>query len=70
MLIIGGRADAMLGTPLGGILASDSFWIVLIGISILIWALYTGHAVWKFMQTTAMIALLLICALMSWVSFG
>ena len=69
MLIIGGRAGAMLGKPLGGILASDNFWIVLIGIGTLIWALYTGRSVWKFMQTAAVVALLLICALMSWVSF-
>jgi len=68
MLIIGGRAGAMLGKPLGGILASDNFWIVLIGIGTLIWALYTGRSVWKFMQTAAVVALLLICALMSWVS--
>jgi len=69
MLIIGGRAGAMLGKPLGGVLASDNFWIVLIGMGTLIWALYTGRSVWKFMQTAAVIALLLICALMSWVSF-
>ena len=69
MLIIGGRAGAMLGKPLGGVLASDNFWIVLIGIGTLIWALYTGRSVWKFMQTAAVVALLLICALMSWVSF-
>ena len=69
MLIIGGRAGAMLGTPLGGILATANFWIVLIGIGTLIWALYTGRSVWKFMQTAAVVALLLICALMSWVSF-
>jgi len=69
MLIIGGRAGAMLGKPLGGILASDNFWIVLIGFGTLTWALYTGRPVWKFMQTAAVVALLLICALMSWVSF-
>jgi len=68
MLIIGGRAGAMLGKPLGGILASDNFWIVLIGIGTLTWALFTGRSVWKFMQTAAVVALLLICALMSWVS--
>lgn len=68
MLIIGGRAGAILGKPLGGLLASDNFWIVLIGIGTLIWALYTGRSVWKFMQTAAVVALLLICVLMSWVS--
>ena len=69
MLIIGGRAGAMLGKPIGGILALDHFWIILIGIGTLIWALYTGRSVWKFMQTAAVIALLLIVVMMTWVSF-
>lgn len=68
MLIIGGRAGAMLGKPIGGILASSHFWIVLIGMGTLIWALYTGKSIWKIMQTSAVIALLLVCILMSWVS--
>ncbi len=68
MLIIGGRAGAMLGKPIGGILASSHFWIVLIGMGTLIWALYTGKSVWKIMQTSAVIALLLVLILMSWVS--
>jgi len=68
MLIIGGRAGAMLGKPIGGILASSPFWIVLIGMGTLIWALYTGKSVWKIMQTSAVIALLLVLILMSWVS--
>lgn len=68
MLIIGGRAGAMLGKPIGGILASNHFWIVAIGIGTLIWALYTGKSVWKIMQKSAVIALLLIVILMTWVS--
>lgn len=68
MLIIGGRAGAMLGKPIGGILASDRFWIVSIGLGTLIWALYTGKSIWKIMQKTAVIALLLIVILMTWVS--
>jgi putative hydroxymethylpyrimidine transporter CytX len=69
MLIIGGRAGAMLGKPLGGLLASDQFWIILIGMGTLIWALYTGKPIWKIMQTSAVIALLLIVVLMTGVSF-
>ncbi len=68
MLIIGGRAGAMLGKPIGGILASNNFWIVAIGIGTLIWALYTGKSVWKIMQKSAVIALLLIVIMMTWVS--
>jgi putative hydroxymethylpyrimidine transporter CytX len=70
MLIIGGRAGAMLGTPFGGILASSQFWIVLIGMGTLLWALGTGKSLWKILQTTAVIALLLVIVLMSWVCFG
>jgi NCS1 family nucleobase:cation symporter-1 len=68
MLIIGGRAGAMLGEPAGGLLASSRFWIVIIGLGTLLWALYTGKAIWKMMQTTAVIALLLVVVLMTWVS--
>ena len=68
MLIIGGRAGAMLGKPIGGFMASDKFWIVTIGLGTLIWALYTGKSIWKIMQKTAVIALLLTVILMTWVS--
>jgi putative hydroxymethylpyrimidine transporter CytX len=68
MLIIGGRAGAMLGASLGGWPASDRFWIVLIGVGTLVWALYTGKTVWKIMQTAAVIALLLVVTVMTWVS--
>ncbi len=70
MLIIGGRAGAMLGKPFGGMLASSQFWIVLIGMGTLLWALGTGKSIWKKLQTSAVIALLLLIVLMSWVSFG
>jgi putative hydroxymethylpyrimidine transporter CytX len=69
MLIIGGRAGAMLGNPLGGLWASQHFWIVVIGLGTLIWALYTGRTIWKVMQTAAVIGLLLVVILMTWVSF-
>jgi putative hydroxymethylpyrimidine transporter CytX len=69
MLIIGGRAGAMLGQSLGGVWASKSFWIVLIGLGTLLWALYTGRTIWKVMQTAAVIGLLLVVILMTWVSF-
>lgn len=68
MLIIGGRAGAMLGQHIGGILASDRLWIVLIGVGTLVWALYTGRPIWKIMQTTAVIALLLVVIMMTWVT--
>ena len=69
MLIIAGQAGAELGKPVGGILASSHFWIVLTGIATLLWALYTGKSIWKIMQTSAVIALLLLCVMMSAVSF-
>ena len=70
MLIIGGRAGAMLGQSAGGLLATDHFWIVAIGSGTLLWALYTGKPIWKLMQTAAVIALLLVIILMTWVSVG
>jgi NCS1 family nucleobase:cation symporter-1 len=68
MLIIGGRAGAMLGNSIGGVLASNHFWIVAIGLGTLIWAFYTGKPIWKIMQKAAVIGLLLIVILMTWVS--
>ncbi len=70
MLIIGGRAGAALGASAGGILATNAFWIVAIGIATLLWALGTGKTVWKLLQTAAVIALSLVILAMSWVSFG
>ena len=69
MLIIGGRAGAMLGGPMGGVWASGRFWIVVIGVGTLLWALYTGKWIWKIMQTSAVIALVAIMAVMTWVTF-
>lgn len=70
MLIIGGRAGAALGKPLGGVFATDAFWVVLIGFGTLLWALWTGKRVWKILQTVSVAALLLVVVLMTWVAFG
>jgi putative hydroxymethylpyrimidine transporter CytX len=70
MLIIGGRAGAALGKPLGGIVASDPFWIVAIGAGTLAWALWTGRTPWKVLQNVSVLALLLVIAAMTWVAFG
>jgi len=69
MLIIGGRAGAALGKPLGGVFAADTFWVILIGIATLLWALWTGNRVWKILQTVSVVALLLVIILMTWVAF-
>lgn len=69
MLIIGGRAGASLGKPLGGLLATDAFWIVSIGIGTLLWAFWTGKTVWKVLQHISVIALLLVIVAMTWVVF-
>ena len=68
MLIIAGQAGAMLGKGMGGVLASRHFWIVMTGLGTLFWALYTGKTIWKMLQRLAVIALLMICILMSFVS--
>jgi putative hydroxymethylpyrimidine transporter CytX len=70
MLIIGGRAGAALGKPVGGILARDGFWILAIGIGTLLWALWTGKRVWKVLQTVSVAALVLVVVMMTWVAFG
>ncbi len=69
MLIIGGRAGAMLGKSAGGILASNHFWIIAIGLGTLIWAQLTGKPVWRILQKLAVIGLLVLIVLMSGVSF-
>jgi len=66
MLIIGGRAGAMLGESMGGLLASNRFWIVAIGLGTLLWALSTGKSIWKLMQASAVIGLFLVILMMSW----
>jgi putative hydroxymethylpyrimidine transporter CytX len=68
MLIIGGRAGAMLGKPMGGILASKHFWIIAIGLGTLIWAQLTGKPLWRILQKLAVIGLLVVIVLMSGVS--
>ena len=70
MLIIGGRAGAALGKPVGGILARDGFWVVPIGIGTLLWALWTGKRAWKVLQTVSVAALVLVVVMMTWVAFG
>jgi nucleobase:cation symporter-1, NCS1 family len=70
MLIIGGRAGAALGKPLGGIVASDAFWVVGIGAGTLLWAQWTGKSAWKILQNLSVLALLLVIAAMTWVAFG
>jgi putative hydroxymethylpyrimidine transporter CytX len=69
MLIIGGRAGAMLAASRGGLLASDEFWIVLIGLGTLAWALLTGGRIWKVMQTTAVVGLFLVLSMMTWEAY-
>jgi putative hydroxymethylpyrimidine transporter CytX len=68
MLIIGGRAGAMLGKSMGGILASNNFWIIAIGLGTLVWAHYTGKSIWRVMQKLTVIGLLLVILMMSAVS--
>ena len=69
MLIIGGRAGAMLGEPIGGIWASNRFWIVVIGSGTLAWALFTGHRVWKILQAGAVFGLLAVIIMLSWETY-
>jgi putative hydroxymethylpyrimidine transporter CytX len=57
MLIIGGRAGAMLGAPAGGLWASNRFWILTIGAGTLLWALLTGKKIWKLLQAVAVVGL-------------
>jgi putative hydroxymethylpyrimidine transporter CytX len=70
MLVIGGRAGAALGRPLGGLLASEAVWVAAIGIGTLAWAQWTGRAAWKLLQNVSVLALLLVVAAMTWVAFG
>jgi putative hydroxymethylpyrimidine transporter CytX len=68
MLIISGHAGAMLAT-FAPVPSSERFWIVLIGLGTLFWALFTEKPVWKTLQNTAVIGLLIVVCLMSVVSF-
>lgn len=69
MLIIGGRAGAMLGASMGGIWASNRFWIIAIGLGTLLWALLTGNKAWKVMQTVAVMGLLAVIVMLSWETY-
>lgn len=70
MLIIGGRAGALLGRPAGGLLASEAFWVVVIGLGTLLWALATGGALWRLLQRVSVGCLLAVVIVMTWVAFG
>lgn len=70
MLIIGGRAGAMLGQSTGGVLASNHFWVIAIGLVTLVWAHFTGGSIWKVLQKVAVIGLFVLVVLMSWVSLN
>ncbi len=69
MLIIGGRAGAMLGAPTGGLWASNGFWIVVIGAGTLAWALLTGGRIWKILQTAAVFGLLAVLVVLSFETY-
>ena len=69
MLIISGHAGAMLAR-FAPVPSSERFWIVLIGMGTLFWALLTEKPVWKTLQNTAVIGLLIVVCLMTVVSFG
>jgi putative hydroxymethylpyrimidine transporter CytX len=66
MLIIGGRAGAMLGASRGDLLASESFWIVVIGGGTLLWAFLTGRRTWKLLQVASVVGLIGVLVYMSW----
>ncbi len=70
MLIIGGRAGATLGAERGGVLATEEFWIVLIGLGTLLWALLTGGKIWKMLQSASVVGLTLVLIVMSWEARG
>lgn len=65
MLIIGGRAGAMLAADRGGVLASESFWILVIGLGTLLWALLTGRKIWKVLQVASVAGLVLVLVYMN-----
>jgi putative hydroxymethylpyrimidine transporter CytX len=65
MLIIGGRAGSMLAADRGGVLASESFWILLIGLGTLAWALLTGGRIWKVLQVASVGSLVLVLLYMN-----
>ena len=70
LLIIAGQAGAVIGKSIGGIWASERFWIVLIGFATLLWASCTGGKTWKVMQYIACITMLLVVAVMTCILIG
>jgi putative hydroxymethylpyrimidine transporter CytX len=69
MLIIGGRAGAMLASSAGPTLAADEFWIVVIGAGTLVWAFLTGGRLWKWMQIVSVVGLVVVLLIMSWEAY-
>jgi putative hydroxymethylpyrimidine transporter CytX len=70
MLIIGGRAGAMLAKSLGSVLSTDEFWIALIGVATMIWAFLTGARLWKWMQIVSVVGLVVVLLIMSGEAYG
>ncbi len=66
MLIIGGRAGAILGAPFGGLWASSRFWILCIGAATLAWALHTGSPVWRKLQHVTVAGLVAVIGILTW----
>jgi nucleobase:cation symporter-1, NCS1 family len=69
MLIIAGRAGAMLAASQTNVLSTDEFWIVLIGLGTLAWAFLTGGKLWKWLQIISVAGLLVVLLIMSWEAY-
>jgi putative hydroxymethylpyrimidine transporter CytX len=69
MLIISGCAGAMLAASAGGVVSTDDFWIVLIGVGTLLWALLTGGRLWKWLQIVSVAGLVLVLLIMSFQAY-
>ncbi|HJO94684.1 MAG TPA: putative hydroxymethylpyrimidine transporter CytX [Victivallales bacterium] len=69
LLIIAANAGAILGKFYGGLLGSYKLWAVIIGLLTLIWALYTGKTVWKYMQILACFVMMYVIVVMTYMTF-
>ena len=69
LLIIAGQAGAVLGKYIGGIFASGRLWIIVIGLTTLIWAFYTDMKVWKYLQYVACTLLFIVIVVMTFTTF-
>lgn len=69
LLIIAANAGAIVGQYYGGILGSYKLWAVVIGLLTLLWALYTGKTVWKYMQILACLVMVYVIILMTYMTF-